>query len=762
MQARPISGIGKARWTGVASGALFASMVASFLAQAWLLAGVLTVLFLAVLAWTIVQLRRKDPVTRKARESYQQLDVDEPSQWYVKNVLDRIREHEREIQVAEQAVRQNDRIELLNDQVNKREQLAEKARAGFTKVVKAAGLREATTEVGLVHLAHSIHDWQGGHTRLSTEREKLQNRRDRYAVTLTEMNEALALFGFDPVETADQGDVELGELIRRAEAHKKACSKLEIAQHDEERAKKDQNDTMEAHAEFLEKLELSVERDQSVDVRRSIRAALEHLATYKTLTERRTELNAALKVLEQQLTNHPELLKDDEAGLREQLAEAVQQQERLDEHNREIGGIQNAIGEAKRAHSLEEALAKRDTKIDEIDRDTAAKRRQRIGHLLVQRLKERSQRENLPQVFRRADELFRQVTNGEFELDWEPGERVLSARDTNSGRVRSLDELSDGTRLQLHVCVRIAFLEQQERGLALPLLLDELLANSDDARAEHLVDALVSVQKNSGRQIFYLTAQWDEVRKWQRIAEKLGMEEPAIHYMREATLAAQTPITHVLDTSVPEPAPDIPDPEGISHKEFGQQLSVPAFNPHAEITSLHIWYLIDDVPLIAHLLRQRVTSWGQLKTLCRNVPIAGIADDQWDRMELLAKLLSRAQRLWLLGRGRPVTAEDLKNGGITPRYLNDVFDVAKECLWNAEAILERLPAVDGIGPGRVEKLRQSFLDTGCLDEQDPLLSDDLHIELLRLSDSDISEGRLRLEDLEFVSALFSKSVADTK
>ena len=57
------------------------------------------------------------------------------------------------------------------------------------------------------------------------------------------------------------------------------------------------------------------------------------------------------------------------------------------------------------------------------------------------------------------------------------------ALDNEEQRERTLDELSSGTRLQLLLAVRVAFVEQQERGPMLPLILDETLGNSDEHRA---------------------------------------------------------------------------------------------------------------------------------------------------------------------------------------------------------------------------------------------------------------------------------------
>ena len=92
----------------------------------------------------------------------------------------------------------------------------------------------------------------------------------------------------------------------------------------------------------------------------------------------------------------------------------------------------------------------------------------------------------------------------------------FTAVDQVERRGRSLDQLSSGTRVQLLLAVRIAFVEQQEQGVKLPLLLDEVLGNSDDERARAIMEAVVELSRE-GRQIFYFTAQMDEVARWRAL-----------------------------------------------------------------------------------------------------------------------------------------------------------------------------------------------------------------------------------------------------
>ncbi len=78
----------------------------------------------------------------------------------------------------------------------------------------------------------------------------------------------------------------------------------------------------------------------------------------------------------------------------------------------------------------------------------------------------------------------------------------------------SLEELSSGTRVQLLMAARLAFIETMEQGPQLPLILDETFANSDDVRARAVMDATIEICRR-GRQVVYFTARHEEVAQWE-------------------------------------------------------------------------------------------------------------------------------------------------------------------------------------------------------------------------------------------------------
>lgn len=227
-----------------------------------------------------------------------------------------------------------------------------------------------------------------------------------------------------------------------------------------------------------------------------------------------------------------EASRDDEAGLRARLACASPADESgAADPAQAVLRLERRLAEADEA--LEQAraadeLARR--ALDAIDGDDRAVQaregleqaaatvraelphwmRARLAHALLaqsmQRFRERSQGPMLGA----ASTLFAAMTGGEFErLETEAGDddapAVLQAR-RRGGRALGVEAMSEGTRDQLHLALRLAALAQQRaRGLLLPMVLDDVLMTSDDGRALRVLQALAEACEGDGGQIIVFT-----------------------------------------------------------------------------------------------------------------------------------------------------------------------------------------------------------------------------------------------------------------
>ena len=415
--------------------------------------------------------------------------------------------------------------------------------------------------------------------------------------------------------------------------------------------------------------------------------------------------------------------------------------ERHDELLRGIAELETRIGEAKGQHELEEALAARERAEEELGADRGRVAAGRVAYELGEWLKGQVQARHRPEVMRRAGELFAQITRGRFRLLDPTGARPrFGAWDSAADRSRGLEELSSGTRLQLLAAVRLAFIEIHERGLRPPLVLDETLANSDDASARALIEAAVDVAR-SGRQVLYLTAQDDEVAKWRAVVGEQGDAGPELRVIdlaRARNLAADGPEAERRAAARRQrawspAASAVPAPEGRSREEYAALLEVPGIDPRARVGGVHLAHLVEEPEVLHGLLRQGVVRWGQLEALVGSagadgeVPagLPGLGTEEagrrrWLQMRARARALEALLLAWRQGRGEPVDRGALaESGAVTERFLDEVSDLASSLGGDARALMEALAEgrVKGFRSDKREQLEEYLAAHGHLDER---------------------------------------------
>jgi hypothetical protein len=182
--------------------------------------------------------------------------------------------------------------------------------------------------------------------------------------------------------------------------------------------------------------------------------------------------------------------------------------------------------------------------------------------------------------------------------------------------------------VQVLLSVRIAFVEQQEQGVRIPLFLDETLANTDDRRAKTIIESTIELARN-GRQVFYFTAQGDEVAKWTAALESTnGVDHEIIDLTKFRDVDDSVYIPNL--ESIESFTPKAPSPDGHDHSSYGDEIKVDSFNPHRGVKTAHLWYVIDDVESLHQLLELGIEHWGQMNNLLQwgNGDLRSVASGQ--------------------------------------------------------------------------------------------------------------------------------------
>jgi len=162
----------------------------------------------------------------------------------------------------------------------------------------------------------------------------------------------------------------------------------------------------------------------------------------------------------------------------------------LQEHERLQGSEESAV----QAQKAEDALAK-------VRPAVAQYLRLRLASEVLRRAIESYREKHQGPVLQRASELFSRLTLGEhFGLTTSFGEHdrpVLVAIRKNKEQVE-VSGLSDGTRDQLYFALRLAAIEHHIEAVApCPVILDDVLINSDDTRAAAALDVLSELAKRT-------------------------------------------------------------------------------------------------------------------------------------------------------------------------------------------------------------------------------------------------------------------------
>jgi hypothetical protein len=438
---------------------------------------------------------------------------------------------------------------------------------------------------------------------------------------------------------------------------------------------------------------------------------------------------------------------------KEQAGALADEEEELSD---QISRINQKIDDAKEEHDLEDALAERRSARAELEERRQKDLQSMVGQALADVVHRRTRNQDLPAVFERADTLFRQITSDRYHLDLAREDGAFRVV-TNEGRRLGLQELSGGTKVQLLLAVRIAFVERQEQGAKLPLVLDETLANSDDVKARSVIEAVRTIC-SEGRQVFYLTAQSDEVAKWQGLLEGASTDL-TLHDLsgEEATAGGgfyQLGGDGALRSGRPT-QPELPNPEETSHAELKEVLDVPRWVPRAAVDTLPLWYLTTDTSLLCRAAEKSYRTWGQLSSLAERdaLSLIGLSEDEYQRMEALARAVAEWREAWLIGRGEPVGRPALEEtSAVSGNFIEEVTDLAKRVDGQAERIIEELRggAVKRFRSDKIEELESYLREEGYLTDRDPLSPEACWRRAVAEVSEDVSGGLVTEDDIESV------------
>jgi uncharacterized protein YhaN len=170
----------------------------------------------------------------------------------------------------------------------------------------------------------------------------------------------------------------------------------------------------------------------------------------------------------------------------------------------EIGALQSQI---ETLEASVEASAARQQHADLVSRLEAEAEDwtvRRLAVVLMERTRQRYEREHRPGVIRTAEELLSEWTDGRWVRIVAPLGGAIDGLERADGRQVAIGALSRGTQEQLYLALRFGLIEHfADEAEPLPIVMDETLVNFDEARAERTAR---TIERLAARhQILYFT-----------------------------------------------------------------------------------------------------------------------------------------------------------------------------------------------------------------------------------------------------------------
>ncbi|MCH7988707.1 MAG: AAA family ATPase [Planctomycetes bacterium] len=140
---------------------------------------------------------------------------------------------------------------------------------------------------------------------------------------------------------------------------------------------------------------------------------------------------------------------------------------------------------------------------------------------ILEKVRSRFERTRQPATLTAASHYLNRLTAGKYANIWTPlGERRLMT-DNQDGRTLKVEQLSGGTREQLFLSIRFALVDEFRRqGIELPMVLDDVIVNFDQQRAEAAVETLLELTAR-GHQILFFTCHAHLARLFESRGAKL-------------------------------------------------------------------------------------------------------------------------------------------------------------------------------------------------------------------------------------------------
>jgi uncharacterized protein YhaN len=419
---------------------------------------------------------------------------------------------------AEQAAerRRGAERDLKRAQSAKRKRTAELAReektltawgSKWTSAVTAIAAGGDTSPAAAREMTLLLREVRGQREQAATLRERVEGLRsdiDAYAAKVHDVVGKVA-----PDLTADEPGQAVGALRSRLALARKAAQKRDDLGGELEEAEAQLSATgleiADAERDLQQLLEaggIARESDDGAEVKRARRCS--ELRSQAEETEGALVEQGGGRTLAE-LLEAAERYEGDASRVSSRLDEIKEQTELLDETigdaNRRIGDARTSLARADGSGGAASLDQDAEIEFAMLAAHVAEYARVAVAHEVLLRVVAQYGQENQGPMVGCAERNFVRLTDGAFSgliVDYAGDAQVLLVKRRNGELLRT-SQLSDGTRDQLYLALRLAGIEHHldHGGKRLPVILDDILINFDDDRARAAMEVLAELGRHT-------------------------------------------------------------------------------------------------------------------------------------------------------------------------------------------------------------------------------------------------------------------------
>ena len=243
-----------------------------------------------------------------------------------------------------------------------------------------------------------------------------------------------------------------------------------------------------------------VQRSEWIELRRELES---DLATVREELQEVAESEPDIALVEDDLIAWERDETETSIATLEQENEALKRD--LSKAHEDLGGLRNRISELESGRSSMGARFERSRVAGDIHRAVEEWCSLQIAESVVDEMRREFERTTVSETLALASEQLENLTQGRYRRIWAPlGKHRLSVDDQYNRTLR-VEDLSGGTREQMFLAIRLALVRGfADRGIELPMVLDDVLVNFDQTRTQAAVDSLLRFAAQ-GRQVLFLT-----------------------------------------------------------------------------------------------------------------------------------------------------------------------------------------------------------------------------------------------------------------